>query len=169
MTDAASFTIIRAMATAEDGIKVGEVRKESASWKRAFTAFYADCPRPDRTKVEHAYFAAWAGKKLAGHSEIYFDHGRWVMDGLRVAPEFRERGVAKRLTAARILYAAGRGAKEVWYACDDGNLVTICCHLRFGFAKVCPAGHACTAATAHWYRLKITKKFIGGLEKSFPA
>ncbi len=169
MTDGAGFTIIRTMATAKDGIEVGEVRREDASWKRAFRAFYADCPRPDRTKLDHAYFAARAGKKLAGHSEIYFDHGRWVLDGLRVAPEFRERGVAKRLTAARILYAAGRGAKEVWYACDDGNLVTICCHLRFGFKKVCPAGHSCNAATAHWYRLKVNKTLLKRIDGISPA
>ncbi|MDQ7771974.1 MAG: GNAT family N-acetyltransferase [Elusimicrobiales bacterium] len=157
------------MATEEPGIKVARVAGEDASWRRAFKAFYADCPRPDRRGAEHAYFAAWAGRKLAGHSEIYFDGERWVMDGLRVAAEFRERGIAKRLTAARIRYATERGAKEIWYACDDGNLVTICCHLRFGFKKVCPAGHSCNAATAHWYRLKVTKKLLRDLESLAPA
>ncbi|HBE87876.1 MAG TPA: hypothetical protein DDW67_01875 [Elusimicrobia bacterium] len=157
------------MTSKETDIKVSRVAGEDSSWRRAFRAFYADCPRADRSGVDHAYFAAWTGKRLAGHSEVYFDGGRWVLDGLRVAAEFRERGIAKRLTAARIRYAIGRGAKEVWYACDDGNLVTICCHLRFGFKKVCPAGHSCNAATAHWYRLKVTKKLLKELDGVSPA
>lgn len=150
-------------------IKVALVASEDAAWRRAFKAFYADCPRQSRDGQDHAYFAAWAGRKLAGHSEVYFDGERWVMDGLRVAAEFRERGVAKKLTAARIRYAIARGAKEIWYACDDGNLVTICCHLRFGFKKVCPTGHTCSAATAHWYRLKVTKKLLKDLDSLVPA
>jgi GNAT superfamily N-acetyltransferase len=116
-------------------------------------------------RLEHVYFAAYAADEIAGHSVLYFSKGRWIMDGLRVKPEFRERGIAKRLTEARIRHAAGQGAKEVWYSCDDGNLVTICCHVRFGFEKICHDKHHCTAATAHWYRLKITpalfKKFPG--------
>ncbi|MDT8287687.1 MAG: GNAT family N-acetyltransferase [Elusimicrobiales bacterium] len=157
------------MAPKETEIKVVRVADEDAPWRRAFKTFYADCPRPDRSAVPHAYFAAWAGRRLAGHSEVYLDGGRWLLDGLRVAAEFRERGVAKKLTAARIRYAIGRGAKEIWYACDDGNLVTICCHLRFGFKKVCPAGHSCNAATAHWYRLKVTKKLLKDLDALVPA
>jgi L-amino acid N-acyltransferase YncA len=87
------------------------------------------------------------------------------MDGLLVKPEFREMGIAKRLTEARIRYAAGEGAQEIWYACDDGNLVTICCHLRYGFEKVCAEGEHCTLATAHWYRLRITPELF----RKFPS
>mgnify|MGYP003606902904 CR=1 FL=1 len=137
-------------------ITVRKVSRESREWKTRFEAFYSDCDIKRVDDLEHTYFAAYAGDEIAGHSVIYLEKGRWVMNGLRVKPEFRERGIAKMLTEARIRYAAGKGAKEVWYACDDGNLVTICCHVRYGFEKICPDSHHCTAATAHWYRLKIT-------------
>ncbi|OGR44632.1 MAG: hypothetical protein A2X35_04815 [Elusimicrobia bacterium GWA2_61_42] len=137
-------------------LTVKKVEREDAEWKTRYDAFYAGCGVRKLGSRPHAYFAAYAGKELAGHSVIYFEKGRWIMDGLRVKAEFRELGVAKRLTAARIRYAIEQGAKEIWYACEDGNLVTICCHLRFGFEKICPDSHRCTAATAHWYRLKIT-------------
>jgi len=137
-------------------ITVRKVEREDADWKAGFDAFYSGCDIKKMGRRTHAYFAAYAGGELAGHSVIYFEKGRWIMDGLRVKPEFREMGVAKRLTEARIRHAVGHGAEEIWYACEDGNLVTICCHLRFGFEKVCPDGHRCTAATAHWYRLRLT-------------
>lgn len=143
-----------------DGITVRRVQREGGEWKTRFAAFYDGCSvRKLDEKVPHAYFAAYSGDEIAGHSVIYFENGRWVMDGLRVKPEFRERGIAKRLTEARIRHAAEQGAKEVWYACDDGNLVTICCHLRYGFEKVCRHEH-CNAATAHWYRLRITPELF---------
>lgn len=147
------------------GIVIRRVAREDGEWKTRFRAFYADCGIRPVEGLEHAYFAAYAADEIAGHSVIYFEGGRWVLDGLRVKPEFRERGIAKGLTEARIRYALERGAKEVWYSCEDGNLVTICCHVRYGFEKVCPDSHRCTAATAHWYRLKVTpalfKKFPG--------
>jgi len=145
-------------------ITIRKVRQEDADWKARFKAFYADCDIKKMGRKAHTYFAAYAGDEIVGHSVIYQEKGRWVMDGLRVNPEFREKGIAKRLTEARIRHAVELGAQEVWYACEDGNLVTICCHLRFGFEKVCPHSR-CTAATAHWYRLKITPELF----KKFPV
>jgi GNAT superfamily N-acetyltransferase len=142
--------------TAAPEITVRKVDLQDPEWKPRFEAFYAGRQVKRLRAKPHAYFAAFAGGELAGHSVVYFDKGRWIMDGLLVKPEFREMGVAKRLTEARIRHAIEQGAPEIWYACDDGNLVTICCHLRFGFQKVCPDKHRCTAATAHWYRLPVT-------------
>lgn len=139
-----------------DTVTVRKVEQEDAAWKTSFLTFFSGCDVKKVGRKNHAYFAAYSGDELVGHSVIYFEKGRWVMDGLRVSPEFRERGIAKRLTEARIRHALGAGAKEIWYACEDGNLVTICCHLRYGFEKICPDSHHCTAATAHWYRLTIT-------------
>jgi GNAT superfamily N-acetyltransferase len=146
-------------------ISVRRVPRENGEWKTRFTAFYADCGFKPMDGLDHAYFAAYSGDEIAGHSVVYFKDGRWVLDGLRVKPEFRERGLAKRLTEARIRYALGRGATEIWYSCDDGNLVTICCHVRYGFEKVCPDSHKCTVATAHWYRLRITPELF----RKFPG
>lgn len=146
-------------------IKVRRISDESPEWRAAFMSFYADCDIKQLAPGQpHAYFGAYAGKELAGHCVIYFENGRWVMDGLRVKPEFRQMGVGKRLTLARISHAVASGAREVWYSCEDGNLVTICCHLGFGFEKVCPDDHRCTLATAHWYRLKVAP----ALFKKFP-
>ena len=146
-------------------VEIRQVLREDAGWKKAFEDFYSACGVRRVGRRRHAYFAAWAGAELAGHSVVLFDKGRWVMDGLLVKPEFREKGIAKKLTEARIRYAVGQGAAEIWYACEDGNLVTICCHLRYGFEKVCPAHHHCSIATAHWYRLKVTP----ALFRKFPA
>ncbi|HBA60127.1 MAG TPA: hypothetical protein DCZ92_04800 [Elusimicrobia bacterium] len=146
-------------------VVVRKVEREDAPWKARFEAFYADCDIKKMGRKLHAYFAAYAGEELAGHCVIYREKGRWIMDGLRVKAEFREQGLGKRLTEARIRHAIENGAKEVWYSCDDGNLVTICCHLRYGFEKVCPADHHCNAATVHWYRLKITPALL----EKFPA
>lgn len=143
-----------------DDITVGKVAQEDAAWKARFLTFYSGCDIKKLGRNAHAYFAAYSGEEIAGHSVIYLRKGRWVLDGLMVKPEFREKGIAKRLTEARIRHAVEQGAKEIWYACEDGNLVTICCHLRYGFEKVCPSGHHCTVATAHWYRLKITPELF---------
>lgn len=148
-----------------DTVTVRKVDRENAAWKAGFLAFFSDCDVKKVEKKTHAYFAAYAGDELVGHSVLYFEKGRWIMDGLRVSPEFRQKGIAKRLTEARIRHALGEGAKEIWYACEDGNLVTICCHLRYGFEKICPDSHHCTAATAHWYRLTITPDLF----KKFPV
>jgi GNAT superfamily N-acetyltransferase len=147
-------------------IRVTEIKREDAVWKTHFQEFYSGCDVKQLAPGQpHAYFAAYSGKKLAGHCVIYLENDRWVMDGLLVKPEFRQMGVASLLTEARIRHAAKSGAGEVWYACDDGNLVTICCHLRYGFEKICPENHKCSIATAHWYRLKITPAFF----KKFPS
>lgn len=146
-------------------IIVKKIARESGEWRTRFEAFYSDCEIKRVDDREHAYFAAYSGDEIAGHSVVYLEEGRWILSGLRVKPEFRERGIAKLLTEARISYAIGKGAGEIWYACDDGNLVTICCHVRYGFEKICPETHHCTAATAHWYRLKVTP----GLFKKFPG
>ena len=150
----------------QPAVKIVKIASEDAGWKARFSEFYSDCETKKLAPTQaHAYFAAYAGKELAGHSVLYFEDGRWVMDGLRVKAEFRQRGIAKLLTEARIRLAVKNGAKEIWYSCDDGNLVTICCHLRYGFEKVCPANHHCNLATAHWYRLKVTP----ALFKRFPV
>ena len=148
-----------------DAIKIRIVQPEDAGWKRQFTAFYADCPTPKRgPEKSHAYFAAYNGKIIVGHSEIYQEGDKWILDGLRVKAEFRERGIAKALTSARICHAVRNGAKEVWYSCHDDNLMTTCCHISLGFKKVCPANHNCNPATAHWYKLKVTKALISKLQ-----
>jgi ribosomal protein S18 acetylase RimI-like enzyme len=149
-----------------DAIIIRQVRSEDADWKRQFKAFYADCPVPKRApKQKHAYFAAYNGKTIVGHSEIYREEDKWIMDGLRIKAEFRERGLAKALTRARISYAIKHGADAVWYSCHNDNLMTICCHMSFGFKKICPPGHNCAVDTAHWYKLNITKALISKLKK----
>jgi len=150
---------------APDAISICKVEREDAAWRARSLAFYSGCWVKNLGRKPRAYFASYSGGEIVGHSVVYLEKGRWIMDGLMVKPEFRERGIAKRLTEARISHAIEQGAKEVWYACEDGNLVTICCHLRFGFEKICPDSHHCTAATAHWYRLKITP----ALFKRFPV
>lgn len=137
-----------------------------AGWKADFEAFYAGRGIKKIGRRAHAYFAAYSGKELAGHSVIYREKGRWIMDGLLVRPEFRELGIAKRLTEARLRYAASRGAREVWYSCEDGNLVTTCCHLRYGFVKTsAPEPARGAPGGAGWYRLEITS----GLFEKFPS
>ena len=146
-------------------VEIRKVDSNDAAWKNLFKSFYADCGAKKMGRKAHAYFAAYSGAELAGHSVIFRRNGRWIMDELRVKAEFRQQGIAKRLTEARLRYALENGAREVWYSCDDGNLVTICCHLRYGFEKVCPEGHRCSAAASHWYRLMITPALL----KKFPA
>ena len=141
-------------------LTVKRIDHEDSLWKTRFNSFYSDCSVKKLHGQAHAYFAAFAGEEIAGHCVIYRGKGRWIMDGLRVAPEWREKGVAKALTAARITYAASKGAKEIWYHCEDGNLVTTCCHIRFGFEKVCTPSGACTPASVNWYRLRITPELI---------
>jgi len=134
--------------------EIRRITREDAAWKKAFEDFYAGCPVRRAGCKLHAYFAAYSGGALAGCALVLRDNGRWLMDGLLVKPEFREKGIAKRLTEARIRFAVSRGASEIWYSCEDGNLVTACCHMRYGFEKVCREHH-CEGALARWYRLEI--------------
>lgn len=146
-------------------VTVRRVEQEDAGWKARYKTFFSGCEVRKVGRKTHTYFAAYSGEDIVGHSVIYFEKGRWIMDGLRVDPEFRERGIAKLLTEARIRHTIGQGAGEIWYACEDGNLVTICCHLRYGFEKICRHSRHCTAATAHWYRLRITPELF----RKFPS
>ncbi len=146
-------------------ITIRKVDREDNAWKDRFDVFYSGCGIKRLGRKPHAYFAAYAGEEIAGHSVIYREKGRWIMDGLRVKPELREMGIAKQLTGARIRHAIERGASQIWYSCDDDNLVTICCHVRFGFEKVCPEGQLHKAATARWYRLNVTPKLIRELPR----
>ena len=140
--------------------------RESRAWKKKFNAFYADHPPPKHTlALPHVYFAAYRGGEIIAHSVIYRKRSKWMLDGLRVKPQWRERGIAKALTAARIRYAIKNGAKEIWYTCADENLVTICCHLVFGFQKASPRGRASAAAKIHHYRLKVSDELMKKLEK----
>ncbi len=160
---------LKLMTSDLNGIIIQRIRLEDAAWKRQFKAFYSDCPALRRGRERsHAYFAAFSGDTLVAHSEIYREDDKWILDGLRVKTEFRERGIAKALTRARILYAAENGAKEIWYNCHDDNLMTTCCHISLGFIKVCPVRHNCTPATAHWYKLKVTKALISGVCENRP-
>jgi len=149
----------------KDEIIFRVIETEDADWKARFASFYSGCEIKKMGRKPHTFFAAYSGDEMVGHSVIYRDKQQWIMDGLRVKPEFRERGIGKRLTEARIRYAVENGAEEIWYACEDGNMVTTCCHLRFGFEKICPDSHRCNAATAHWFRLRITPKLF----KKFPS
>lgn len=142
-------------------MEIRRVAVEDAAWKKQFDAFYRDSPPPKPTlAMPHAYFAAYCGGGIVGHSVVYKKRSRWTLDGLRVKPEWRERGIAKALTASRIRYAIENGAREIWYACEDGNLVTTCCHLRFGFEKVSPKGRNSTPAALNSYRLIVTAELL---------
>ena len=150
----------------KEKVEIRRVLVENAAWKKQFDAFYRDSPPPKPTlAMEHAYFAAYRSGSIVGHSVVYKKRSRWMLDGLRVKPEWRERGIAKALTAARIRYAIENGAREVWYSCEDGNLVTTCCHLRFGFEKVCPEGRSRTPSALNNYRLKVTAELLRKLNQ----
>ena len=135
--------------------------QEDAAWRKQFDAFYANFPQPKLIfTAPHACFAAYHGGEMVAHSVVYKTRSQWVLDGLRVKPEWRERGIGKTLTAERIRYAVKNGAKEIRYDCEDGNLVTTCCHLRFGFQKVGPKGRSSALAKVHRYRLKVTADLL---------
>ncbi len=147
------------MALNNPQIDIRRVEAEDRDWKRQFNAFYADNPPTKHNlKCSHAYFAAYNGREIVGHAVVYKEDGKWIMDALRVKPEFRQQGLGKALTKARIRYAIDHGAKDIWYSCHDDNLVTICCHIQFGFKEAHTAPHHCEPG--HWYRLKVTKTAI---------
>ncbi|MBI4656920.1 MAG: GNAT family N-acetyltransferase [Elusimicrobia bacterium] len=145
------------MESKRNKFKIRKVAIENDEWKAQALSVYENLLFVEpASKHPHAYFAAYKGRQMAGHSIVLHSDGRWILDGLRVKPEHREQGIGKALTEARIRYAVSKGAKEIWYCCADDNLVTICCHVRFGFKKICPAHHECSPKTAHWYKLNIT-------------
>ena len=145
----------------KEKVEIRRVETEDAAWKEQFDAFYANCPRPKLVlTTPHACFAAYHGGEMVAHAVIYIKHSQWVLDGLRVKPEWREHGIGKALTAARIRYAAENGAKEIWYDCADGNLVTTCCHMRFGFQKVGPKSRIYGPDEVRRFRLKVTADLL---------
>jgi GNAT superfamily N-acetyltransferase len=144
------------MAAKKEEVEICRVPAENAAWKKQFDTFYADFPPSGSvTAMPHAYFAAYHNGVIVAHSVVYKKGSQWILDGLRVSPAWRERGIGKALTAARIRYAVKNGAKEIWYDCEDGNLVTTCCHLRFGFRKICPRSRSGRQRTVHRYRLTV--------------
>lgn len=149
----------------KEKVEIRRVEAEDAAWKKQFDAFYANCPRPKLIPATpHAYFAAYHGDEMVAHSVVYKKRLQWMLDGLRVKPEWRQQGIGKALTTERIRYAVKNGAKEIRYDCEDGNLVTTCCHLRFGFQKVCPRGRSCAPAKVHRYCLKVTADLLEKLD-----
>jgi len=59
----------------------------------------------------------------------------WYLAGVIVAPEFRQRGVGRQLTEARLAWIAER-ADQAFYFANARNRVTIELHEPFGFVEV---------------------------------
>ena len=59
----------------------------------------------------------------------------WYLTGVVVDPAYRRRGVASRLTEARLRWLSGRTGR-VWYFVSDQNPASIDLHARFGFGLV---------------------------------
>ncbi|PIS47788.1 MAG: hypothetical protein COT17_01620 [Elusimicrobia bacterium CG08_land_8_20_14_0_20_51_18] len=136
--------------------KISRVIEENGAWKAGAFRIYGDLSFIEQTsKHPHAYFAAYQSGKMAGHAIVLCSDGRWILDGLRVDPKHRERGIGKALTGARIRYAVSKGAKEIWYCCAADNLLSTCCHTRFGFKKVRPASKRESPELSHWYKLDV--------------
>lgn len=146
------------MEAIEAKIIIKQIKTETADWKNEFTDLY-----PNQSFIEnalnypHAHFAAFNGKKIVAHALIQYREDRWVLGALIVKAEFREQGIGKALTQARIDFAKKLGIKKLWYESKNANLVSICCHVALGFNKICAHGQAhCTPATTHWYNLEIS-------------
>lgn len=59
----------------------------------------------------------------------------YFLCGVTVRPNFRRRGLAHRLTTARLDWIRER-ANEAWYFANVGNLTSIELHHEFGFVEV---------------------------------
>ncbi|MEW5951665.1 MAG: GNAT family N-acetyltransferase [Elusimicrobia bacterium] len=138
-------------------IKFVKIKRMTLKWEKEFREFYKDCLSPRMIRnPDAAYFAAYCGKLLVGHAALVKENGKYLLEGLRVRPEFREKGIGKELTRLRLSYALEKGAKTVWYRAADKNLVSICCHMKFGFKKVCKPGEKCGIGKVVWYKLNLS-------------
>ncbi|GAB4029245.1 MAG: hypothetical protein Fur0012_03340 [Elusimicrobiota bacterium] len=137
-------------------IKFKRIEKYTLKWEKEFRDFYRGCLNPRMIKNPDAsYFAAYFNDILAGHCALVKENGKYVLEGLRVRPQFREMGIGKELTRLRLLHAIDMGAESVWYCAADKNLVSICCHMKFGFKKVCSGRKDCKISEVIWYRLDL--------------
>lgn len=144
------------MQPADKKIEIRKVENEDDDWKAGVSLIYGAVSFIGQTSTHpHAYFAAYSGGEMAGHAVILFTGGRWVLDGLRVKPEYRERGIGKALTKARILYAVSQGAEAIWYCCAGDNLVSTCCHESFGFKKAGETAPGEAPKFSQWYKLDV--------------
>jgi len=105
------------------------------------------------------YFAAYFGNIMVGHSAIRKSNGKWILEGLKVIPQFREMGIGTRLTQMRILYAISKKVKYIWYKDVDKNLVSLCCHMKFGFIKTKEKPYNKIKGPI-WYKLALTPQNI---------
>jgi len=115
--------------------------------------------------TDATYFAAYFNDILVGHSALVRENGKWILEGLRVRPEFREKGIGKKLTEIRVNCAISQKAKSVWYLARDKNLVSICCHMKLGFQKHCGDKPDCKITDVVWYKLDLTPEFIESFSK----
>jgi len=100
----------------------------------------------------HAYYAAYDGNEMVALSIILKSEEKWILDGLYVKPEYRRRGIAKKLIEERIKFARGIGAKEIWFNCGDRNIASLKAHDFFEFKKVRPTTIEESPEPSHWYK-----------------
>ncbi|MEA3307065.1 MAG: GNAT family N-acetyltransferase [Elusimicrobiota bacterium] len=145
------------METTEAKTIIKHIKTETTDWKNEFSALYPDPSFIEKAlNYPHAHFAAFNKKEIVGHALIQYREDKWVLGALVVKAEFRERGIGKALTQARIDFAKELGIKKLWYESKNANLVSICCHVSLGFNKKCSHGqNHCTPATTHWYYLEV--------------
>jgi len=146
-------------------IKFLQITKKTKKWERDFNNFYKGCFLPPHIKDSDAvYFAAYFGNIMVGHSAIRKSNEKWILEGLRVIPQFREMGIGKKLTEMRISYAISQKAENIWYMDIDKNLVSLCCHMKFGFIKTKEKPDS-KIKDAIWYKLDLTPQNIEKIKR----
>lgn len=138
-------------------IKIAKVEKEDKKWRADVGSLYENCDFIEKTaEYFHAYFAAYLGKELVGHSIIFNTGDKWLLDGLYVKPEYRGRGIAGELIEARIKFARENGASELWFNCGDSNIASVKSHEHCNFEKVHPATREEAPEPSYWYKLSVS-------------
>lgn len=109
-----------------------------SEWRERFAAVLSD---PNRrflvALLEDVLVAYGQARFLSRGDSADFDSGPsgWFLSGVVVAPECRRRGIASRLTQAR-LDLLRETSQVVYYAAEPNNVATMGLHKQFGFDEV---------------------------------
>lgn len=141
-------------------VNIVQITNENEKWKHDLENLLGKSAAQDIQQTSqhfHAYFAAYLDNEMVGHSVILKSNNSnmWILDSLFVKPSLRGKGIAKKLSEARISFAKANGAVELWYCCSDKNISSIESHKNYIFEKVKPATAEETPVPSSWYRLKL--------------
>ena len=130
-------------------------RSIESDWKNQIEKIYNETSLVNNSV--QMYVGVFWREEMVGHGILVFHSDKWILDGLRVLNNHRNKGLGLSLIKERIKWAKKLGAKDVFVCCANDNLGIQSLIRGLGFAKDRDAGEREAPSPSSWYVKKLDK------------